>query len=150
MGKEAMGKEMKKGYETFEHGADIGVRGRGRTIEEAFENGARAMFSIMVEDLDSIKSTKEVAISCESFDQECLFTAWLNALLAEAAMENMIFGAFKIKRLKHFTIEGVGMGEPFDPVRHQRGIEVKGATFTELKVARYDDGTWVAQCVVDV
>jgi tRNA nucleotidyltransferase (CCA-adding enzyme) len=29
-------------------------------------------------------------------------------------------------------------------------VEVKGATYTALRVAREADGGWVAQCVVDV
>ena len=34
--------------------------------------------------------------------------------------------------------------------RHAPAVEVKGATFTELKVHRNEDGAWIAQCVVDV
>jgi len=34
--------------------------------------------------------------------------------------------------------------------RHQPTVEVKGATYTELKVAQDALGQWVAQCVVDV
>ncbi|TNF91131.1 MAG: archease, partial [Gammaproteobacteria bacterium] len=29
-------------------------------------------------------------------------------------------------------------------------VEIKGATFTELKVYRAENGEWVAQCVIDV
>jgi tRNA nucleotidyltransferase (CCA-adding enzyme) len=29
-------------------------------------------------------------------------------------------------------------------------VEVKGATYTALRVAQEADGAWVAQCVVDV
>jgi tRNA nucleotidyltransferase (CCA-adding enzyme) len=29
-------------------------------------------------------------------------------------------------------------------------VEVKGATFTELKVYQQSDKTWIAQCVIDV
>jgi SHS2 domain-containing protein len=37
-----------------------------------------------------------------------------------------------------------------DVERHAPAVEVKGATFTELVVRRYDDGRWLAQCVLDV
>lgn len=40
-------------------------------------------------------------------------------------------------------------GERVDPARHRPAVEVKGATYTELKVAREGE-LWVAQCVVDV
>jgi SHS2 domain-containing protein len=37
-----------------------------------------------------------------------------------------------------------------DPVRHEPAVEIKGATYTALRVERRLDGHWVAQCVVDV
>ncbi|MCJ7765026.1 MAG: archease [Thiovulaceae bacterium] len=33
----------------FDHDADIGIRGRGRTVERAFESAAEAVFAIMAE-----------------------------------------------------------------------------------------------------
>ena len=40
-------------------------------------------------------------------------------------------------------------GELVDPARHHPAVEVKGATYTALRVAR-ENGEWVAQTVVDV
>jgi len=134
--------------ETFEHGADIGIRGKGKSVSEAFENGAKSMFSLLVEDLDTITPEKSVIISCESYDLEGLFVAWLNSLLAESDMQRLIFSDFKVK-IHDLRLTGTAMGEPFDFSKHQRGVEVKGATFTEL-VVRQDGGWWIAQCVVDV
>jgi len=37
-----------------------------------------------------------------------------------------------------------------DIARHRPAVEVKGATYTALRVAQEADGAWVAQCVVDV
>jgi len=48
------------------------------------------------------------------------------------------------------ALEARAWGEPIDRERHKPAVEVKGATYTALSVARRDDGTWVAQCVVDV
>jgi SHS2 domain-containing protein len=42
------------------------------------------------------------------------------------------------------------MGEPVDVERHRPAVEVKGATCTELAVERLADGSFRAQCVVDV
>jgi SHS2 domain-containing protein len=47
-------------------------------------------------------------------------------------------------------LEGKAWGEPVDVGRHQPAVEVKGATYTGLRVARENDGAWVAECVVDV
>jgi SHS2 domain-containing protein len=135
-------------FETFEHGADMGIRGRGKTLPEAFVNGAKSMFSLLVEDLDTVIPKKSVTISCGSFDLEGLFVAWLNSLLAKSDLQKLIFSEFKVK-IQGLRLTGTAMGEPFDFSRHQRGAEVKGATFTELAV-RQDGDWWIAQCVVDV
>ena len=36
------------------------------------------------------------------------------------------------------------------PARHEPAVEIKGATYTALRVERQKDDTWLAQCVVDV
>ena len=41
-------------------------------------------------------------------------------------------------------------GEPMSIQRHEPAVEVKGATYTTLRVAQTDDGGWMAQTVVDV
>ena len=41
-------------------------------------------------------------------------------------------------------------GEPIDIDRHELGTEVKGATCTNLTVAREQSQQWRAQCVIDV
>lgn len=48
------------------------------------------------------------------------------------------------------VLTGLGWGEPLDRARHRPAVEIKGATYTELHVRQDADGTWHAQCVVDV
>jgi len=137
-------------FETFEHGADIGVRGYGRYLEEAFANGATAMFSIMVDDLASISPSISVEVVCESFAMEGLFVAWLNDLISVADVEKAVFSSFSlVLDSRNFTIEGLAWGDRISSVRAGKGIEVKGATFTQSAV-KMEKGLWIAQCVVDV
>ena len=144
-----MGQERATAFETFDHGADIGVRGMGDTLAEAFEHGAEAMFSLMVENMDEVHPENAVEIRCESYDLEGLFVAWLNALLAESDIRGMIFCRFQVE-IHGISLSATVAGEPLDPERHGLGVEVKGATFTELKIEQNDSGQWIAQCVVDV
>ncbi len=140
----------RRGFETFEHGADIGVRGRGSTLEEAFASGARAMFSIVLESPPSSPPSCSVPVSCTSFDMEALFVAWLNELLAKADMERAVFWEFAIEiDPVEFAVQGSASGWRLDDIEAELGVEVKGATFTLAKV-EHMDGEWVAQCVVDV
>jgi SHS2 domain-containing protein len=41
-------------------------------------------------------------------------------------------------------------GEPISVSRHRPAVEVKGATYTALRVAPCAGGGWLAQTVVDV
>jgi SHS2 domain-containing protein len=132
---------------TFDHKADIGVLGEGRTLEEAFAGAARAMFSVMVE-IEGVEPRESVEVSCSGSDPELLLVAWLNALLAEADLRGMVFRDFGV-RLREGGLDGIARGERFDPARHVPGVEVKGATLTELKVT-HEGGLWRAQTVVDV
>ncbi len=134
-------------WEHFEHGADIGVRGFGPSRAEAFEQGAVAMTAVIA-DPDSVAAHDAVAIECEAPDDELLFAEWLNAVVLEMATRRMLFARFAV-RIDGGRLRAVAYGERVDPARHQPAVEVKGATYTMLRVAR-EGGEWVAQTVVDV
>ena len=137
-------------FETFEHGADIGVRGYGKTLEEAFKNCAKAMFSIMVDDLKGIEPVEQVEIQCSSIDLTGLLVAYLNTLIAEADIRNLIFKDFECSiNQSSNELMGRASGGRFPAGQEALGIEVKGATFTLSKVEK-DGNLYVAQCVVDV
>ena len=87
-------------------------------------------------------------IECEAFDRELLFAEWLNAIVYEMSTRRMLFGRYAV-RLADGRLEGEAWGEPVDLERHHPAVEVKGATYTTLRVAR-EGARWVAQTVVDV
>lgn len=135
-------------WEHFEHGADIGVRGVGRTLAQAFEQAALALAAVIA-DPATVAATTAVDVACEAPDVELLLADWLNALVYEMQVRKMLFGRFEV------SIEGTRLaarawGEAVDVARHRPAVEVKGATYTRLAVRQLDDGRWVAQCVVDV
>jgi len=135
-------------WEHFEHGADIGVRGFGATIAQAFEQAALALTAVIT-DPGGIEPRLAVHIACEAADRELLLARWLNALVYEMAVRRMLFGRYEVSIEGH-RLEARAYGEPVDVARHRPAVEVKGATYTALRVARADDGGWVAQTVVDV
>ena len=47
-------------------------------------------------------------------------------------------------------LRATAWGEPVVVARHRPAVEVKGATYTALCVARQPDGRCLAQTVVDV
>ena len=135
-------------WEHFSHAADMGVRGIGDTLAQAFEQAALAMTAIIV-DPAAVKALEQVAIRCECPDTELLLADWLNALVFEMACRNMLFSRFAVA-IENGQLTGSAWGEPVDRARHQPTVEVKGATYTALQVRQQPDGSWLAQCVVDV
>ncbi len=134
-------------YETFEHEADIGIRGFGGTIAEAFENAALALYSVMV-NVQAIEPKEKRSVTVSAPDRELLLIEWLNALLSLSDIERMVFSKFEVK-IDGTALIGMAWGEGLDRERHQPHVEIKGATYYMLKVIE-EDGRFVAQCVVDV
>lgn len=138
---------MQTHWEHFEHGADIGVRGWGSSKAEAFEQAALAMMAVITTP-EQVQATNSVQIDCKAPDDEMLLVDWLNALVYEMAVRRMLFGRFHVQ-LNHHHLVGQALGEATSVARHQPRVEVKGATFTTLRVAPVEGG-WLAQTVVDV
>lgn len=135
------------GWEHFPHDADIGVRGWGPTVAEAFQQAACALTAVITD--AGVRPQNSVTIACEAPDIEVLFVEWLNAIIYEMAVRKMLFCRFDV-RIEGTRLEATLWGEPVDVIRHAPACEPKGATFTALKVAEDADGTWSAGCIVDV
>ncbi len=138
---------MPNNYETFEHEADIGIRGTGSTIEEAFQNAALALYSVMV-NVSKVAQKEKKSISVSAPDNELLLVEWLNSLLSLSDIERMVFSRFEVN-ISHLELAGSAWGEKLDKARHELGVEVKGATYHMLSI-RQQDSTYIVQCVVDV
>ncbi|MHA2202607.1 MAG: archease [Candidatus Hodarchaeales archaeon] len=135
-------------YEYFEHQADIGIRGKGTTLAEAFEQAALAMFEIMVETRE-LQVNKPQSVEVEGNDLNELLIAWLSELLFLKDVEGKMFSRFEIESINKNKLAANVYGEPIDPSRHKLKLEVKAATYTQLIIEKKDDN-WIAQCLVDV
>ena len=140
-------------HEFFEHKADVGIRGMGKTLEEAFEEAAKAMFEVMFELKDIAKNVRvNINVSAQSIDE--LLVEWLNALLAEKDIHNAVFAHFDVEIEKKgdvYFLKGKAYGEPLNVEKHKPEVEVKAATYSQLKVYFSEkEQVWIAQCVVDV
>lgn len=134
-------------WEHYPHEADIGVRGIGATREQAFEQAALALTAV-VTDPAGVEAREALAIDCEAPDDELLLVDWLNALVYEMATRGWLFARYRVTLDGH-RLNATAWGEPVDRARHQPAVEIKGATYTTLRVS-LQDGRWIAQTVVDV
>jgi SHS2 domain-containing protein len=126
----------------------MGVRGIGDSVEEAFAEAAKALCALTTE-LSEVSASERVDIERSAPDVEQLLVEWLDALVFEMATRHMVFSRFDV-RIEDGALHGAAWGEKRDERRHTAGVEVKGATFTELRVMKDASGRTLAQCVVDV
>ena len=135
-------------WEHFEHEADIGIRGIASSPEQAFEQIAVAMSAVITHP-DHVSASESVDISCEAPDLELLLLDWINNLIYEMAVRGMLFSHYQVS-INHGILKAKAFGEMIDRQKHQPAVEIKGATFTELRVYQKSARVWIAQCVVDV
>ncbi|MBC8393330.1 MAG: archease [Deltaproteobacteria bacterium] len=135
-------------WEHFHHQADIGIRGIGKSLEQAFEEGAMALMAVICTP-ETIEAREAITIQCDADEKDLLFADWINALIYEMDVRKMLFSRFEVQ-LNNHQLSAKVWGQAADPDKHELAVEVKAATFMELKVYENDRHQWVAQCVVDV
>jgi SHS2 domain-containing protein len=147
-------------HEHFEHKADIGIRGVGKNLNEAFEECATALTDIII-DSNSVMPKKSHVISLNGTDNGALLVSFLNELLFLKDTKKMIYSKFRVKIGKEnivdekgqakevITLKATIFGEKINHNKHNVKVDAKAATYSELFVGE-KNGQFIAQCVVDV
>ena len=139
---------MNPGWEHFDHQADIGIRGYGRTMAEAFEQVGVALTAVITVPA-RVHPDEKVDVQCEAPDREMLLADWLNIILREMSARKMLFSRYQVA-MEGNWLRGELWGENLDRVRHEPVVEVKGASYHHLEVVEDGQGGWIVQCIVDV
>ncbi len=135
-------------WEHFRHQADVGIRGIGATVAEAFSQVALALTAVIT-DPSLVAPKADVHLALAADDLDTLLFDFLNQLIFEMDTRHMLFSRFAIS-IDGTTLTATASGENVEIEKHRPAVEVKAATYYELLVHRQKNGTWCAQCVVDV
>jgi len=134
---------MRPKFEFLEHLADAYVAARGRSLEEAFENAALAMFDVMT-DTQKVESRIKDEIIVEEHDQMALLYSWLERLLLKFEIERNLYSRFEVGKIlqtdKSWRLHATIFGERFDPTKHVSRVEIKAVTYHQMEIGREDDG----------
>jgi len=125
-----------KHYELIDHTADVGVKAYGKTVAEAFEHAAKAMFDIIT-DTSTIHPVGEYHIQLEAPDLEQLLVDWLSKLLFLNDAENLVFGKFQVT-IDANRLSAHVFGEKYNNKKHKMGVEIKAVTYHILQVNKKD------------
>ena len=137
-----------KGYEFFEHTADIGIKANGKTLTTLFIHLAQGLTELLVEDsVLSPRLMRSVRLLAPHADS--LLLVWLQELLFWFSTDRFLPAEYVLDEVTTTSLRGQVYGETFDPSRHVQGREVKAITRHLLEV-REQDGWWVGQVIVDI
>ncbi|MGP3668022.1 MAG: archease [Candidatus Bathyarchaeota archaeon] len=129
-------------FKFLEHVSDVYVAAYGKTLEEAFENAALAMFQSMT-DTNLVEPKIKVEVYAEGEDEKALLYSWLESLLIKFGAESMLFSKFKIYEVKRFAsgfkLKGEAWGEQYNPEKHPSKVEVKAVTYHSMEIGKENE-----------
>ena len=136
-------------YETFEHTADLGLRVVAPDLNTLFEDAGRGLFSMLVEDLSSVRLAHTLDLAVEGADYAYLLFDWLNELLYQFETGRWLLADFSVQ-VTDAGLTAQARGERWDTSRHDLDHEVKAITYHGLRVTPTPDGAWLAEVIVDI
>jgi SHS2 domain-containing protein len=139
-----------KGYELFDHTADIGVKAYGANLPSIFENTANGMLAVIFHNsLPDISVKGEYRIKLQASDLEELLKRWLDELLYIFSTEHIIFSKYQISiDPEKFTLDALIGGEIVSEERLLKTCEIKAVTYHMLKIEKTKH--WEAQVLFDI
>ena len=136
----------KKGYNFLEHTADEYILAYGKTLEEAFENAALAMFEVMT-DIKTIDPKEEHFIEIKAEDEIHLLYIWLETLLINFDVDGKLFSKFKINEIQRnenqVLLTATVWGETYNQKKHPSRTEVKSITYHRMEIFQKKRKTYV-------
>jgi len=153
------------GFELMEHTADVGIRARGATLEEAFEQATLGLAEILGA-LGSGGPGEAVAIEVSAPDPGGLLVDWLNEALWLREVRQAWLAGVQVDRVGDgaaigsvtFSSRGpAGEGATGDPAPDDGphapapdGTFVKAVTYHRLRVESDPSGGWLIEVYLDV
>ncbi|MDD5455244.1 MAG: archease [Candidatus Ratteibacteria bacterium] len=135
-------------YKLIDHTADIGIFVEGKDLKDLFATAAYAM-SLQMFDLDKIKEKETKKIKLEGIDKEDLLVEWLNELLFFCE-EGYIFKDFRIETLEETSLTAFLKGDKVDFSKLPLKLQIKAATYHQLKIKKNTGGNLQATIIFDV
>jgi SHS2 domain-containing protein len=133
-------------FEEISHTADVKIRARAPTLEALFSETFKALMQVMYGGTRSGGILREIRI--ESPDNESLLADFLSEVLFVSEVEGLVFLSARIS-INGSRLTAELTGEPFDPVRHSGGSEVKGISYSGLSIT-HDANGYMLDIIFDV
>ena len=134
------------GFELLEHTADVGIRARGPTLEEAFEQATLGLAE--VQGALAPGTGEWVAVRVSAPDPGALLVDWLNEVLWLAETRQAAVAGVRVERVAAAVASGSVVLDPGGPAPD--GTFVKAVTYHRLRVEPDPEGGWLVEVYLDV
>lgn len=124
----------------LDHTADVMIRVNAPDIPLLFAEAAEAMFSLITASRDDGGIVRVIGLEAET--TEDLLYDFLSELLFIAEIDRLVFCSFSVE-IAGNSLHAVVRGEVFDRDRHAGAMEIKGISYSGLKIREGKDGYWV-------
>jgi SHS2 domain-containing protein len=135
-------------YQDLDHTADLGLRVRGASAEEALARLALALGTVLTGG-EAPSPIAEARLELRGGpDLAGTAVALLRELLFRFATERLVPAQVEVHRVDVTGVDAaVGLAR-YDPDRHAEGVDVKAVTWHAARLEP-EGGGWVAQAVLD-
>ena len=137
---------MRMSFEEISHTADVKIRVYAPTLETLFSETFKALMQVMYGNNRAGGILREIRI--ESSDNESLLADFLSEVLFVSEVESLVFSDACIS-IDDLCLTAELTGEPFDPVRHSGGSEVKGISYSGLTIT-HEANEYMLDIIFDV
>ena len=140
------------GFELLEHTADVGIRARGPTLEEAFEQAtlglAEVQGALAPGREGALGLGERVAVQVSAPDPGALLVDWLNEVLWLAETRQAAVAGVRVERVGAAVASGSVVLDSGGPAPD--GTFVKAVTYHRLRVEPDPEGGWLVEVYLDV
>ena len=143
---------MKARFKFLEHTADAYIEAYGVSLEESFESAGMAFTDVMTQ-LETVEAKTEASFVLEGQDEEALLYSWLEELLLEFELKQLLFSRFEVSSITEtgegFKLTGKAWGETYDSDKHVSKVGVKAATYHLMEIVKDTNGV-VLRFLLDI
>jgi SHS2 domain-containing protein len=133
-------------FEELPHTADVKIRVRTDTLGALFSDACMALMQVMYGKDRKSGITKEIALDAP--DIETLLSDFLSEVLFITEVESFVIARADVS-LAELHLTATFDGELFDPLRHNKGTEVKGISYSGMLIQKDREG-YVLEILFDV
>ena len=139
---------MQRGYELFDHTADMGIRVRAKTMPELLEPAARGLYAV-IGGLVAGADSEPVTFDLCGDDSAYLLRDYLGELLVLFEREARFVTSLDVPVFDENRLNATAQVSLVDPQRSNYLREVKAITYHELGI-RTIPGGYEATVIVDI